>query len=625
MPSPGDIYDSFIAPTHRGDIEYIAGNIVEYPTNDQINIFGPLYVPRVYGKDLTAFEIASSGSVAVTLNDVHSFDLARDTDNSNIVLQTYDQDSFAINVDNSNMYLHFATSNDRATLYSANDVTIKAMDVLSLEGNTVQLVIGENFNVNASNIGLTGLYNVEITGTNGHVLLSASNDSSTLSLAEDSAVLYAELDVVAKADRDLFLSAQSNVYITASNADMVLSASNNAMSMTFDSSSNNVSISSANAFIVSTVGQINMTSTTDSVLLRAAGTDVTVELDSTTSNLNMYAKSNISIDADAALSLSSSNQATITAGNSIAMMTGNDMTVQASNNISIQADATLSLAADSQAILAAGSSILMNTGNDLTVAASNGISITASNTIAIEAITDSLNLSAAGGKVYADFDAQSTSLTIGTSNDVTVTASNSISLASRDAVVTASSNLTLTGVSNVSLVRDAGNYVKVQNDDTIRMWAGNSNIITAHHDRVFINGDVQVNGVIDSVDIHQSNLMIADRTVNLAFDPALGPLPDGANTNSGAGLIVSGQYGAASNARSLIWNWNDGMDKLGTNDVDGESYWDVRGGQLRISHSNATKEIAFGFRINEYDELELVKKTGANTFKRIAKFGRTLV
>lgn len=626
MPLAGDIYDSYISsPAERGDISYITGNIVEYPTNDQINIFGPLYVPRVYGKDLTAFEIASSGSVAITLNDIHSFDLGRDNEGSNVVLQTYDQDSFAINVDNSNMFLHFATSNDRITMYSSNDITIKADDVLSLEGNTVQLVIGEDFNVNAKNIGLTAASNIEITGVSGHVLLSASNASSTFSLAESNAAIYAALDIVGAADRDMLLSADSNVYITASNADLVLSASNNAMSMTFDSASNNVSINSTNGFIVSTVGQINMTSTSDSVLLRAAGTDVTVELDSTTSNLNMYAASNVTIEADAALSLSSINQCTVAAGNSITMLTGNDMTVQASNNITIEADAALTMTSINQAIVSAGNSILMSTGNDMTVTASNDISITASNNINIEAQSDSLNLYAAGGKVYAAFDAPTTSLNIGTSNDITMTASNDITLSARDATFTANSNLTLTGSSNVSLVRDAGNFVKVQDDDTIRLWAGDSNIITAYHDRVYINGDVQVNGVIDSVDIHQSNLMIADRTVNLAFDAALGPLPDGANTNDGAGVIVSGQYGGTSNARSLLWKWNGGMDKLGTTDVDNESYWDLRGGQLRISHSNATKEIAFGFRINENDELELVKKTGANTFKRIAKFGRTLV
>ena len=82
-------YDTFIFP--RGatnNISYKAAPDrkianLQYPDKDQTNVFGPLYLPRVYGMDLTAFEIASSGSVAVSLSDVYSFDLKRDA-SSNI-------------------------------------------------------------------------------------------------------------------------------------------------------------------------------------------------------------------------------------------------------------------------------------------------------------------------------------------------------------------------------------------------------------------------------------------------------------------------------------------------------------------------------------------------------------
>lgn len=586
MPLAGELYDSFLTPDNdRGEINYIAGDVVTYPTSDQINIFGPLYLPRVYGKDLTAFEIASSGAVAVTLNDIHSFDLTRDNPTSNIVLQTYSNDSFNINVADSNMYLSFATSNNTITMWSDSNITVHAEDTLSLEANTLAFVIGENFNVDAKNINLTADSNVNITGVNGLISLSASNDNITFLMADDNATLFALNDVSITASNDLWVAANSNVYITASNADLVLSANQDEMNMTFDASTSNITVRSTNGFLVTTDGQINMTSTNESVILRAAANDVKIELDSATSNLNIYAISNITIDAKSKLTMTSSNECAITAGKSITMTTGSNMTVTASNDISITAESNVN----------------------------------------IEAETNSLNLTAAFGKVYVKLDAPTKSLYMSTSNNIEVSASNDIDIsAGRDATFIADSNLTLTGASNVTVQRDAANSIVVKDDDTIVFTTGGADVITAYNDRVHIKGDVMVTGVIDSVDIHQSNLMIADKTINLAFDPNNSPLPDG-ELNTGAGVIVSGQYGGASNARSLLWNWNEGMQHLGTPNVDDESFWDLRGGQLRITHSNATKEIAFGFRINEFDELELVKKTNAGTFKRIAKFGRTLV
>jgi hypothetical protein len=68
--------------TLTGDVQVIdyvptATNTSLYPDSNMTGIFGPIWLPRVYGKDLTAFEIASSGKIAITLNDVHSLDISK--------------------------------------------------------------------------------------------------------------------------------------------------------------------------------------------------------------------------------------------------------------------------------------------------------------------------------------------------------------------------------------------------------------------------------------------------------------------------------------------------------------------------------------------------------------------
>ena len=54
------------ADTSRGTINYsysTAQPFAVYPDNTTVNIFGPLFLPRVYGKDLSAFEIAATGKL----------------------------------------------------------------------------------------------------------------------------------------------------------------------------------------------------------------------------------------------------------------------------------------------------------------------------------------------------------------------------------------------------------------------------------------------------------------------------------------------------------------------------------------------------------------------------------
>jgi cytoskeletal protein CcmA (bactofilin family) len=55
---------------------------VVYPDKEFTNVLGTVYLPRIYGKELSYLEIGSSGKIAVTLTDIHSFDIAN---SSNVV------------------------------------------------------------------------------------------------------------------------------------------------------------------------------------------------------------------------------------------------------------------------------------------------------------------------------------------------------------------------------------------------------------------------------------------------------------------------------------------------------------------------------------------------------------
>lgn len=64
----------------------LTGSSVNYPSPDFTSLFGPILAPRIYAKDLTALELASSGKVVVSLNDVQSIDFSNNTTNDITVI-----------------------------------------------------------------------------------------------------------------------------------------------------------------------------------------------------------------------------------------------------------------------------------------------------------------------------------------------------------------------------------------------------------------------------------------------------------------------------------------------------------------------------------------------------------
>jgi hypothetical protein len=163
-------------------------------------------------------------------------------------------------------------------------------------------------------------------------------------------------------------------------------------------------------------------------------------------------------------------------------------------------------------------------------------------------------------------------------------------------------------------------------------------------DRINIRGDLWITGSINTNNIInttvvQETLKVNDKVLLLASEGDEGGAPtDGSLTNSGAGIIVDGMPTGESNVamyrKSIQWYYGSaGMADLGTANVQSESYWEVLGGGLRITHKKdhygTLRDLSFTFRVNELDELELVKKywhvrDQEYKWKRIAKFGKVI-
>jgi hypothetical protein len=195
----------------------------------------------------------------------------------------------------------------------------------------------------------------------------------------------------------------------------------------------------------------------------------------------------------------------------------------------------------------------------------------------------------------------------------------------------------------------------------INYTVGGNEILKIQNDRIVVNGGIDIMGTLNSIDTTVTELHIEDKTVILSHS-SNGIIHDGSQ-NTTSGFVVEGipfttdfnipLNVADSNVlpmyeKSIRWNYNDaddvtgfvanvGMGGLGTSNIESESFWEVKGGGLRLTackpvfdgagNCTGSNVVSFGMRVNHLDELEFVKKYmsgGKYVVKRVAKFGRIL-
>jgi hypothetical protein len=127
-----------------------SNNEIGYPSADTYNVFGQLYLPRIYGKDLSGLEIASSGKVAISLYDEHVFDLNK-VDRT-VVIETLSNNGIKLQASNASIYLDGSncTTSTSSNIYmqAGGDIVFRAQNVLFevTDGNTSVATYGFVFN-----------------------------------------------------------------------------------------------------------------------------------------------------------------------------------------------------------------------------------------------------------------------------------------------------------------------------------------------------------------------------------------------------------------------------------------------------------------------------------------------
>lgn len=598
-------YDS-LAGSASAQMMLADSSTVGYPASNLYNVFGPVYLPRVYGKDLSCFEIASSGKVSVTLHDTYALDIDRNIagQTTSITAATPDKLEVATVDGTAKMTLDPATQN--LALTAGSNLIFTAQSI-------VYNVSGDSDSSTAGNTSLKADGDVVVASTYSNVSINAASSNVMVNLAGR--------------DSNLELIARKDVIATASNQ----------MTLT----------GVAGAKLVTQTGVAEL----------AGGSNAWMRLDTMAGTGAVYALSNISMQTDAGIVTvgDTGSDSAYTRWNAVAgslahhangTFTNGAATysVTATNSIALTAQNSTSVAATNGALsmTAAASNVGVLLADDYTgrfYATSNIAVHTGSGTASFGDSNAKVGLTAA----TSTFDLRAfaaSNVIIASGNDLRATASNSVALtagASSLSLAATGSNVLLTLGADSNLTAQA-KAVMVTAAQTMDFKIGNSNLVQIQSDKVTINGDLDIQGTVNSINVTETQLRINDKTVQLA----VGANADG-SPNNAAGIIVDGMPAAASSMdpalaaavydKSLKWNYGStGVDGLLTNSgINTESFWELHGGRFQLSaHKKADgKPISFALRINELDELEMVKlwedAQGTMQIRRIAKFGRTLM
>jgi hypothetical protein len=505
-----------------------------YP--DELTVLGPVFVPRVYGKDLTAFELGSSGKVVVTLDDLKTMEL-------------------------SNVYTGNQLSSTVIKGVASNAITLDPSDL----ANTVTaggLVINDSNNFLA----------LTTPNANGIAIRNALAVTGAVSLQSN-------LDVASNATIGGNASVTGNLSVTGN------TNFNGGVDLTGD---------------VSIVGKL--TASNDLEVLGRA-----------------FLRSNLSVDGPATFSNVVSMDSNLSVASNVSV--GSNLSVGGSATIQSGATINSGLTANGPIALTGPTSVVGDTSITGITSVTGPLSV--SGAVALASNLDvASNVSVLGSTSLQAVSATSALI----NGPATVTGATTLQgVLSVSGATSLANTLAVTGAasfaSNVSIA--AGRILDVDNIKSV----GNTLLLDAAE--VVLTGDLNIAGSLNA--INRTVLNVEDKRVTLAS--ASNGLEDGPMTNDGAGVQVFGlpatvDPSESSNPvyeKSLAWRYGtSGVTALRTN-RDAESYWDLRGGHLRLtSFKTANSAVSYGFRINERDELEFVRYVtdgSTITSKRIARFG----
>jgi uncharacterized protein (DUF2345 family) len=528
-------------------------------------------------------------------------------------------------------------SNDNTTsLYSSNDINLTTSNDFLLYAY--------------SNIGMYAhVGRVDIVG-------QGSNTRMSFDDATDNIFIYSSNDTQISTSNDFLMRVHSNASLGVIGTGL----------MSLYTNSSNILLSMNGADATTTWHSSNdFTFTTcNDVIVKAHDSNVTLRMGD--SNMDLYAISNINITA--------SNDMNVIVVDDIVM----NSKVGSTSFFASESNVSFVMSNNNKMIGYASNGIEFSTSNSFDLKATSNLGFIAYNGDFNAYAESNITLSADQSNMKMTMDRNGDVITLYTLSNIVMTASNSFDLTTRSNVFITTSNAFIQARSNVFV--SASNDIRISACNNL-YWDVNSNIfingsnlkfeivgntafyadsninfyiagssnptdatVMISHDRMNVRGDLWITGSINTNNIInttvvQETLKVNDKTILLANIGDEGGSPDEGAGNDGSGLIVdglpSGETDIELYKKSLLWTYNGGgtLD-LGTTNLTTESAWEFRGGGIRINHQKdvgggVLKDLWFTFRVNELDELELVKKywstgAGAYVWKKIAKFGRII-
>ena len=561
-----------------------------------------------------------------------------------VLINTNDIETRAMNdaktyADGSNMYLTMEKATDDVNLFTLSNMYLTASNSLSI--------------TTASNMLIGAL------GGDFKAYADASNMYLTMEDATDTVTLYTTSNMFVSASNSYNLNAKNDILMGALDGDVKIYSDKSNMFLTMDHltdtqtmyTSNQMNLTASNSFALNAKSNIVMNAIVNKITMFASN-----NVEVTTSNTyTLNARSNVLIGAlngDFKAYANSSNMVLTMdhLTNDTTLFASNDVNIGASNNLSVNAKNNMVVNANNGELLVYANSNLkfnadqsnmyinFNMPSDvIDIYSLSNVSVAASNNMFLEA-SSNISVNASNISILSHAD-----LFMVASNNMTIAASNAANLKFGSLNVVTTSDQGFTAESNVKFfITSASNTPS----DPIFTISGN---------QVFVRGDMVITGDITtsnvfSTTVIQESLKVSDKQIRLAntgsnFNPADGPF-DSEVVNSGAGIAVDGVPSyfdatiVAAYDKSLNWNYGSGtgIDQLGSAaGMSNEPYWEMKGGSFQLTHqkiipsggSNIVQDISFRWRVNELDELEMVKTfwyaaSNAYVTRRIARFGRIL-
>ncbi len=511
-------YDTLLNDTQL--IQYIASssNTSLYPDSNTIAITGPIWLPRIYGKDLTAFEIASSGKIAISLNDIHTVDISRSNyvDSNNFKNTITSQSNYSLDL--------VANAGDLSISLDAysNNLDIYAASNMSLTANSGNLSIttSNDFTVSVSNsYAIVTNSNITMNAANGSVSFAANDSNMYVSLDQstNNISVYTSNSIGVSACNSYNMSVSSNVTVGALAGDVKLYSDSSNMYVTMTKStdtiavysSNNVNIVASNSVGVTSLSNIAMGALSGDFKVYSDASNMFLTMDSTvddvtlfasndlylssSNTMNVNAQSNILVGAKAGdlklYSQGSNMYMTMTAAtNNVAVFASNNLTVSVSNSLTeaVNSNISVSTVAGDYRLYVNSSNMFMRmsaTTNNISIFSSNNTTMSASNNFSVAALSNmtfstsngELSLSANSSNMYFRLDSATNDVTLFSSNNTQVSASN-------DFYLNANSNIYLGALAgSFKTYADASNmyFTMDKATDTVTLYTASNMYVSA--------------------------------------------------------------------------------------------------------------------------------------------------